>query len=79
MLQPLRNAIHADEGYYGVGDGDGQTTVPAESDVEVLVQVEPWRALVTKEVSDGKRLLSEVLEGPLRFTPEEGSYESRER
>ena len=29
-----------------------------------------WRALLTKHVADGRRLLREVLAGPLQFMPE---------
>ena len=36
--------------------------------------VSRWRALLTKRVEDGRRLLREVLAGPLRFTPEGRSY-----
>jgi site-specific DNA recombinase len=33
-----------------------------------------WRALLTRNVQDGRSLLRQVLSGPLRFTPENGSY-----
>ena len=33
-----------------------------------------WRALLTRSTQDGRALLRGVLEGPIRFTPENGSY-----
>jgi hypothetical protein len=54
------NQIHADRG---------------EVERKVQPQVAKWRALVeTAVVSDGRQLLNEMLEGPLRFTPEGRTY-----
>ncbi|HSL21511.1 MAG TPA: hypothetical protein VK886_08245 [Vicinamibacterales bacterium] len=36
--------------------------------------LEHWRKLLTANVEDGRQLLREVLEGPLRFTPEQRTY-----
>lgn len=36
--------------------------------------VDGWRALLTSHVQDGRRLLREVLAGPLRFTPTGRTY-----
>jgi site-specific DNA recombinase len=41
---------------------------------QVLKQVGRWRSLLTEQVADGRQLLREVLEGPLRFTAEGGAY-----
>ena len=41
---------------------------------KVEEHVNGWRALLTKHVEDGRRLLREVLAGPLRFTPETRTY-----
>ncbi len=41
---------------------------------KVEEHVNGWRALLTNHVEDGRRLLREVLEGPLRFTPERKAY-----
>src|SRR5438093_895731 len=43
-------------------------------EVKVHEYVNHWRALLTRRVEDGRQLLREVLEGPLRFTPEGKSY-----
>jgi hypothetical protein len=41
----------------------------------VQAQVATWRALLDPAVvGDGRQLLNEILEGPLRFTPEGQSY-----
>ena len=44
--------------------------------IEARVQgfVAEWRTLLTEEVEDGRQLLREVLEGPLRFTPDGKVY-----
>ena len=44
--------------------------------IEAAVQskVANWRELVAGSVSDGRQLLREVLEAPLRFTPEGKTY-----
>jgi hypothetical protein len=41
---------------------------------KVEEHVNSWRALLTNHVEDGRRLLREVLAGPLRFTPERKAY-----
>jgi DNA invertase Pin-like site-specific DNA recombinase len=41
---------------------------------KVLAQVATWRGLLTNHVSDGRQLLREVLDGPLRFTAEGRTY-----
>ena len=41
---------------------------------KVLAQVASWRALLTTQVEDGRRLLRETLDGPLTFTAEERGY-----
>jgi chorismate mutase len=47
----------------------------AEVERKVQAQVAKWRALVgSAVVSDGRQLLNEILEGPLRFTPEGKTY-----
>ena len=33
-----------------------------------------WRALLTRNVQDGRSLLRQLLTGPLKFTPENGGY-----
>jgi hypothetical protein len=45
-----------------------------EVERKVLAHVERWRALLTEQVADGRQLLREVLEGPLKFRPEGRSY-----
>ena len=45
---------------------------PIQAKVEE--HVNGWRALLTKHVEDERRLLREVLAGPLRFTPETRTY-----
>jgi hypothetical protein len=46
-----------------------------EVERKVQAQVAAWRALVgSAVVSDGRQLLKEMLEGPLRFTPEGKTY-----
>ena len=39
---------------------------------KVQKKVADWRGLVSGSVADGRQLLREVLEAPLRFTPELG-------
>ncbi len=41
---------------------------------KVLEKVASWRDLLTRQVAEGRQALREVLEGPLRFTPEGKSY-----
>ena len=41
---------------------------------KVLAQVQTWRDLLTGSVVDGRQLLREVLEEPLRFTAEGRTY-----
>jgi hypothetical protein len=54
------NRIHADR---------------AEVERKVQAQVAAWRDLLESAVvSDGRQLLKEMLEGPLRFTPEGKTY-----
>jgi hypothetical protein len=36
--------------------------------------LEDWRGLLARNVQDARQLLREVLEGPLKFTPETGAY-----
>jgi hypothetical protein len=43
-------------------------------DAKVREHVARWRTLLTKHAEDGRQLLREVLEGPLRFTPEGKTY-----
>ena len=43
-------------------------------EAKVHEHVAGWRALLTKQVEDGRQLLREVLAGPLRFTPEGRTY-----
>lgn len=37
-------------------------------------RVTDWRGLLTRNVADGRMLLKQILDGPVRFTPEAGSY-----
>jgi hypothetical protein len=39
-----------------------------------MAQVETWRTLLTTSIADGRQLLREVLDGPLRFAPEDQQY-----
>jgi hypothetical protein len=41
---------------------------------KVLAKLQNWRELLTSNVADGRQLLREVLETPLRFTPEGRTY-----
>jgi site-specific DNA recombinase len=41
---------------------------------KVCGYVDRWRALLTDHVEDGRQLLREVLEGPIRFTPDGRAY-----
>jgi hypothetical protein len=41
---------------------------------QVLEKGGRWRSLLTEQVADGRQLLREVLEGPLRFIAEAGAY-----
>ena len=43
-------------------------------EAKVRMRVGQWRQLLTTNIEDGRRLLREVLSGPLRFTPEGRSY-----
>src|SRR5262249_2198150 len=40
----------------------------------VRERAQRWRELLTKSIDDGRRVLREVLTGPLRFTPEGRTY-----
>ena len=33
-----------------------------------------WRSLLTRQTQDGRELLREILEGPIRFTPDGKMY-----
>jgi hypothetical protein len=36
---------------------------------DVRAKLGDWRGLLTRDTQDGRRLLREVLDGPIRFTP----------
>lgn len=46
----------------------------AAIEAEVQSKIANWRELVAGSVSDGRQLLREVLEAPLRFTPDGKTY-----
>jgi chorismate mutase len=41
---------------------------------QVRAKVADWQGLLTRQVEDGRQLLRELLDGPLRFTPEGKDY-----
>ncbi len=45
-------------------------------DIEATVRgkLDEWRALLTRQTQDGRELLRQVLQGPLRFAPEGQMY-----
>ena len=45
-------------------------------DIEATVRekLSTWRALLTRQTPDGRELLRQVLQGPLRFAPEAKMY-----
>jgi site-specific DNA recombinase len=46
----------------------------AAVDARVRESLSDWRALLTRNTQDGRELLRRVLDGPIRFTPENGAY-----
>jgi hypothetical protein len=50
-----------------------QTDVNAIDD-QVRSKLAHWRGLLTRHTKDGRQLLREVLQGPIRFTPEGKMY-----
>ena len=40
----------------------------------VRERLQDWRALLTRNVQDARSLLRQVLNGPLKFTPQAGAY-----
>lgn len=52
------------------------TSAPSRHTLEqaVRARLEDWRGLLTRNVQGARQLLREVLEGPLKFTPENGAY-----
>lgn len=41
---------------------------------KIRERLQDWRGLLTQNVADGRALLKQVLDGPVKFTPEAGSY-----
>jgi hypothetical protein len=59
----------------GAAEAVGQMALDRQAiQRQVLEQVQRWRALLTTHVADGRQPLREVLDGPLRFTPEGKTY-----
>ncbi len=46
----------------------------AEIERKVLTEVARWREVLTEELPDGRQLLREILDEPLKFTPEGKAY-----
>lgn len=54
-----------------IGAAEGRAAIHQDRpmvEAKVLAQCARWRALLTEEIEDGRQLLREVLDGPLKFT-----------
>jgi DNA invertase Pin-like site-specific DNA recombinase len=82
QLAPLLEALHARQARSAALGSDLEMIAnPASLQLDrrmieatVREKLATWRALLTREVSDGRELLRQVLARPLRFTPDGRSY-----
>ncbi|MDQ3420060.1 MAG: recombinase family protein, partial [Acidobacteriota bacterium] len=59
----------------GAAEATEHSEVDREAiEAKVLAQVQKWTSLLTSHVGDGRQLLRELLDGPLRFNPEGKGY-----